>query len=633
MKKFIILTIIFVSSLVAQGLPPINIEYASHVLSNDGKVIGYYGAKNRVELLSLDHVSKHVLDCLIATEDRDFYSHDGISVKRLVKAAWETITGSTQGGSTITMQLARNLFLTSEQTIERKVTEIGLARDLEKKYSKDQLLLLYLNTVYFGRGAYGIWAAAQEYYQKTPDKLTLLESAMIVGLLKSPSGYEPSKHPDKALKRRNVVLYNLVSVDKLSEKEYDKLKPAPLNLVLRETIGGYYLENMRRTLNESLNKLGKYLEKDQLEIHSAMDTRIQKAAENAIKFQYSQFPKNMQDVQVGLICIENNTGYVRAVVGGNPTSNPTGLNHVFQIKRQPGSSFKPFLYATLIEKGLDLSVPLLDSTIVYIDSITGSEWAPKNDDQTYTEKFIPMINAIQESKNLCAAYAMLNFSNPDSVVAFAHRLGINSNLPPYPSISLGTGEVSPLEMARAISVFPSYGKLAKPITVVRTADKYKNEWWQEKVDTVRVLDSATCYQITYALQAAVNSGTAKSVRQYYSYSAAGKTGTTQNSTDAWFVGYTPDLTIAIWIGFDDPQKKLSGNYRYGGSAAAPIWAKMMAEIVKQIPAYYKSNFVLPEDMELKDICIDYYKIEDEDCKDKITIPIKKVIETEEYEIE
>jgi len=375
--------------------------------------------------------------------------------------------------------------------------------------------------------------------------------------------------------------------------------------------------------------LGKYLEKDQLEIHSAMDTRIQQAAENAVNFQYSQFPKNMQDVQIGLVCIENNTGYVRAVVGGNPSSNPTGLNHVFQIKRQPGSSFKPFLYGSLIENGANLSFPLLDSTIVYVDSITGSEWVPKNDNQTHTGEFIPMIKAIQESKNLCAAYAILNLSNPDSVIAFAHRLGINSDLPPYPSISLGTGEVSPLEMARAISVFPSYGKLAKPITVVRTVDKYKNEWWQEKIDTVTVLDSATCYQVTYALQVVVDSGTARSVRQYYSYPVAGKTGTTQNSTDAWFVGYTPDLTTVIWIGFDDPQTKLSGNYRYGGTAAAPIWAKMMGEIVKKIPAYYKSKFILPEDVEFIESCIDYYKTEEDDCKYKIKIPIKKNKETTE----
>jgi penicillin-binding protein 1A len=627
MKKFLILTIIFVSSLAAQDLQ-INLDYASYVLSSDGKLMGYYGAKNRVELLSTDHVSKHVLDCLIATEDRDFYNHDGISVKRLIKAAWKTVTGSTQGGSTITMQLARNLFLTNEQTIERKVTEIGLARDLEKQFSKDQILLLYLNTVYFGRGAYGIWAAAQEYYQKTPDKLTLLEAAMIVGLLKSPSGYEPSKYPDKALNRRNVVLYNLFVVGKISEKEYDKLKTEPLNLVLREPIGGYYLENIRRTLNESLNKSGRYLEEEQLEIQSAMDSRIQTAAENAIKFQYSQFPKSMQDVQIGLVCIENNTGYVRAVVGGNPDSNPTGLNHVFQIKRQPGSSFKPFLYASLIEQGFNLASPLLDSAIVYVDSITNSVWVPKNDDQTYTGKFIPMIKAIQESKNLCAAYAILNLSDPDTVVAFANRLGINSSLFPYPSISLGTSEVSPIEMARAISVFASYGKLAKPITIVRTADKYKNEWWKENVDTVRVLDSSVCYQVTYALQAVIDGGTARSVRQYYSYPVAGKTGTTQNFTDAWFVGYTPDLTTVIWIGFDDAQKKLSGNYRYAGPTAAPIWGKMMGEIVKKIPAYYKSNFIVPKSVELKDICIDYYKTEDEDCKYKIKIPIKKIIYSE-----
>jgi 1A family penicillin-binding protein len=622
MKKAFLLIFIAFGCLIAQDLPPINLEYASHVLSSDGKVVGYFGNKNRVEVLSTSLISKYVIECLIATEDRDFYNHDGVSVKGLIRAAWQTVLGSKQGGSTLTMQLARNLFLTKDQTIQRKINEIGLARELEKKYNKDQILLLYLNTVYFGRSAYGIWAAAEEYFQKTPDKLSLPEAAMIVGLLKSPTGYEPSKNPDKALKRRNDVLHNLVEIGKLSSGEYDRLKRQSLNLNLRDHIGTYFLEYIRRNLDESLNKYGKYLEKDQIEINTSLDTRIQKAAENAVNYQYSQFPKNMKDVQIGLICIENKTGYIRAMIGGNPASNPTGLNHVTQIKRQPGSSFKPFLYGSLIDKGYTLATPLKDAPIVIVDSITKTEWRPENDDDTYSGGFVPMINAIQHSKNLCAAYAITKLTIPDSVIAFAHRCGINSELHPYPSIVLGTSEVSPFEMVHAISVFPSGGILSKPVSIIRTGDKYNNEWWREKIDTIRVIDPQTCYQLTYALQTVVDSGTAKSIRRFYSYPAAGKTGTTQNSTDAWFVGYTPNLTTVIWIGFDDPQRKLSGSYVYGGSAAAPIWGKMMAETVRKIPGYYRSNFVVPEGIEFKKLCTDNGKPAEWNCKKTIILPVR-----------
>ncbi|HQJ74430.1 MAG TPA: transglycosylase domain-containing protein [Bacteroidota bacterium] len=618
MKKILLLLIFVNIYSFSQNLPPINIEYASKVISDDGKLIGYFGNKNRIEIFSTSSVSKHVINCLISTEDREFYEHDGVSVKGLIRAAWQTLLGSKQGGSTLTMQLARNLFLSNEQTIERKLSEIELAQELEKKYNKDQILLLYLNTVYFGRGAYGIWAASQEYFQKTPDRLTINESALLIGLLKSPNGYDPIKYPEKALKRRNEVLHNLVEVGKLTQKDYEKLKILPLNLNLRENIGGYYLEYIRKILNEHLYKYGKVLEKDQIEIKIPLDSRIQKAAENAINYQFNLFPNNMKNVQIGLICIENKTGYIKAMVGGNPSSNFKGLNHATQIKRQPGSSFKPFLYGSLLEKGYDLSTPLLDSPIVIIDSITKISWEPQNDDSLYTGKAIPMILAIKDSKNLCAAYAIKNLTNPDSVISFAKRLGITSDLYPYPSIALGTSEVSPIEMARAITTIASGGLLHKLISIKEIKDKYNNVWWQESIDTIRVLDTKICYLLTYALQTVIDSGTAKSIRRFYSYPAAGKTGTTQNYTDAWFVGFTPNLTTAIWIGFDNPQNKLSGLYRYGGSAAAPIWGKMMAEIVRKIPEYYKSKFIIPEGIEFKKTCIEYKK--DMNCIKELTIP-------------
>src|ERR1035437_7005441 len=289
------------------------------------------------------YVSKYVITTLIATEDRDFYNHNGVSYKGLVRGLLKTITGSTQGGSTLTMQLARNLFLTSEKTVTRKFKEIEFAKLIESKFSKDQILLMYLNTVLFGHGIYGIWAAAEEYYGKTPDKLTITESAAIVGLLKGPGVYDPVKHPDKMLARRNEVLHNLVETNQLSEDEFNKLKNYPLNLKLNYRIGKSFIEHVRKEAVEILKPYGKSLNTDEMKIYTTLNYEMQKTADDAVKTQWSNFPAGMKEAQIGLVTVENGTGMIRTMIGGNPESDPRGLNRADQIKRQPGSSFKPFL--------------------------------------------------------------------------------------------------------------------------------------------------------------------------------------------------------------------------------------------------------------------------------------------------
>ncbi|MEO8399936.1 MAG: biosynthetic peptidoglycan transglycosylase [Ignavibacteriaceae bacterium] len=264
---FIAIFILFCGfQIFPQDLPPIKLDYASYAVASDGKYIGYYGEKNRIEVKSLDDISVYVIHSLIATEDREFYEHNGVSLKGLGRAILKTITGSTQGGSTITMQLARNLFLSNERTISRKLTEIDLAKKLEEKFSKKEILLLYLNTVYFGHGTYGIWAAAEEYFSKTSDKLTIDESAALVGLLQSPNGYDPNKNPQKMLNRRNEVLYNLVEVGKLSKNDFNKLKKKDLNLNLHQKIAGHFLEQIRKDAIGILNPMGKTLSADQIKI-------------------------------------------------------------------------------------------------------------------------------------------------------------------------------------------------------------------------------------------------------------------------------------------------------------------------------------------------------------------------------
>ncbi|MCE1187517.1 MAG: penicillin-binding protein [Ignavibacteria bacterium] len=619
-KLLLVVLLLSICSTCPQDLPPIHIDFASQVLTSDGRVLGYIGEKNRVDARSTGYISKNVIYALLATEDRDFYNHSGVSYKGIIRGIFKTLTSQTQGGSTLTMQLVKNLFLSSERTISRKLTEIDMAKKLEEKFSKDQILLMYLNTVYFGQGVYGIYAAAEQYYGKTPDKLTIPEACAIVGLLKNPTGYDPVNHSDKMLSRRNEVLHNLVETGKITEKEFQKYKGTPLGLKLNNHYGRFFVEQARKEAVEILRPYGKSLNTDEMKIYTTCNFDVQKAADEAVRAQWANFSGNMKNAQVGLITIENGTGAVRAMVGGSPESDFRGLNRAMQIRRQPGSSFKPFLYGTLLENGYTLATPLLDSAI-YIDSGKVNEWHPQNSDNKSTDGYMPMQTAIQHSVNQAAAWAITHLTIPDSVVSFAHRLGIRSTIPSYPSIALGTGEVSPAEMASAMAVYATEGTYAAPYCVTKIEDKNGRVYYSAPANpTSVVLDSATCYLATTAFQSVVEAGTATSVRRFYKGFAAGKTGTSNDYTDAWFVGYTKGLTSAIWMGFDNPKFKLGGGYQYGGTACAPIWGRMMAGS----PAHYKgtvADYTMPPTIQLVELCTDSGKLAVPGCYHKRIYPV------------
>ena len=618
MRWLLLTYVILTATTFAQSLPPIDLKYASYALSANGEVLGYYGEERRVELRSTGSVSPWVIRALLATEDRDFYNHDGVSLKGLGRAVLETITGNTQGGSTLTMQLARNLFLSHERSISRKLKEIDLARELEKKYSKDELLLLYLNTVYFGGGTYGIWAAAREYFDKDPADLSITESCMLVGLLQSPENYQPLRHPQRALARRNEVMHNLKEVGRITAEEYTRLKKEPLGLHPRPRIAPHFNEWVRREAETLLAPKGLSLLRDQLRVYTTLDSRMQEAMEGAVEAQWKELPERMKDVQVGAVLTDVADGAVRALVGGNPASSGRGLNHVTQIRRQPGSSFKPMLYASLLEQGYTLATPILDAPIV-VDSGTAWEWRPMNDSDTSSGVAVPMRYGLQRSLNLVAAHAMIERTDPARVAAFAHRVGIGSELPEYPSLALGSGEVSPLEMAEAYGTFAAMGRRARPYFITRIEDRNRRVLYRARPDTATVLDSATAFLITDAMEAVVDSGTATAVRQYYSGPAAGKTGTTQNSTDAWFVGITPAHAMAVWVGFDDAARKLSGAYRYGGTMCAPIWGRTMARIARfETP---DSSFVQPATVEYLPLCRQTGLLATEECPDVALYPV------------
>lgn len=595
-----------------------NIDYCSYALTSNGAVVGYYGEKARVEVTNVNQISRYIVNALISTEDRDFYKHDGVSMKGLGRAVAKTMTGSVQGGSTITMQLARNLFLTQEKTLSRKFTEIKIAKELENKYTKNQILMMYLNTVYYGNSAYGIWAASQEYFSKSPDRLNIHESALIIGILNAPVAYDPIKHPDKALARRNIVLANMLKEGYISQADFNKSKAKSLSLNTREKTSGFFQEYVRLEANRILKRFGKNLNSDIFIVETTLDSRAQKAAGNAMRQYWKQFPKSMQSAQLGLVSVDVNNGAIRAMLGGNPNALHKGLNRATQIRRQPGSSFKPMLYGQLLKSGFNLATPLKNLPII-VDSGTVDEWKPRNEDKE-TSPHVTMQYAIQHSINLAAAYAVTNLTNADSVEAFAKLMGIKSPLLAYPSLALGTSDVSPLEMASAYAVFSSGGIHCEPWAIVSIKDKHGRVYYHNGPSKKQVLDPETAYLMTYGLQQVVNHGTGYTVRRYYRGACAGKTGTTENSVDAWFVGYNPMLSTAIWVGNDNPRQRLNASFGYGGTACAPMFGMMYLELAKNGYPGMRKGFKVPETVQEGEFCTETGMLATENCPKKVKLP-------------
>jgi len=576
-------------------------NYSTSVFSEDGKLIGYIGEKNCVAVYSMSQVSRYAIEALIATEDRDFFRHDGVSVRGVLRATMRNIEGSREGGSTITMQLARNLYLSSEKTISRKLKEVNIALDLERKFTKQEILLMYLNTVYFGRGSYGIWAASQEYFSKTPDKLSVTESALLVGLLKAPNQFDPITYPDRAIKRRNIVLSNMVATGQISRASFDKYKNRPLGLRIREYFGLQFLEYVRLQATQIVKDKGLTFNQG-LRIYTTLNSKVQIAAEATIREEWKSYPDNMKSAQVAMATVDIAKGKIVSMIGGNPYSPPRGLNRAAQSKRQTGSTFKPFVYAALFERGYAIGSPNVRSRSVYSRLVTDNyvlkHPGPKdifpNPDSTHIRVLpINLNEAIRKSLNPPVQTAIVKFTNPHDVIAVAKRCGIVSPLRNDITIALGSNEVTPLEMASAFTVFPAQGYHHNLIAITRIEDSNGNTIYQSSERAYTAISPEAAWFLTKAMQGVPTfSGTGYRIPSIYKGVAAGKTGTTDDSRDAWFIGFNTQLCTAVWVGFDQP-KSLPPSYSYGGLAAAPIWAKFMLRVSQIFPAAFNRNFQEP----------------------------------------
>ncbi|RPI72527.1 MAG: PBP1A family penicillin-binding protein [Ignavibacteriales bacterium] len=638
-------------------------QLASKVYTTDGELLGQFFIENRIES-DIDSLPPYLLDALIATEDRKFYDHWGVDMSRFFKAMLKNIfTFSREGASTITQQLAKNLYELKSydenmfETGIRKIREWISAIQIEKNFTKKEILEMYLNVSYFGRSAYGIESAAKVYFNKKAIDLTIPESALFVALLKSSVYYDPVNRVENAERRRNLVMHNMVVTGKLSEGEYEKLKAQPITLA-SERLGGsiseapHFMEYIRQKLTPVADEYGFDLYRDGINIYTTLDFRMQKIANDVVAKHLDEyqaiFDKNWSwtknkevlsilidkaiknspqyrtaadkeekaeiynklkssqtfidsvkkagsTVQAGFVVIDPATGFIKAMVGGENRYFGRGLNHVTGIKRQPGSSFKPIVYTVGIDNGYSPAYTLLNQKFNY------NGWSPENSDYEYGG-YITLREALAYSVNVVAGRLTIgDISPPAQVVKYANKMGVHSKLNAYPSLALGTSEVTPLELTSAFGTIANNGVHVEPISVTRIEDRNGILIAEFTPEYTEAISPQTATVVTSMLQDVVNYGTGAGVRRYFQYPAAGKTGTTQNFSDAWFVGFTPQLTAGVWVGFDDHRVKFTNWYGQGARAALPIWAMFMEAVYKELklPVEY---FSLTEGIDTVSFC-------------------------------
>jgi penicillin-binding protein 1A len=551
------------------------------VLANDGRLIANRGDTGG-ETVKLEELPPYLPEAVIAIEDRRFYSHIGVDPAGLVRALLSNLRagGVVQGGSTLTQQLAKNLFLTPDRTMERKIQEVILALWLEARYSKDEILEMYLNRVYFGAGAYGVDAAARRYFAKPARSLTLAESAVIAGLLKAPSRYSPLANPQASEDRTKLVLAAMDEAGFIDKREADLALASPHGTA-RPGAGssGSYVADW---VADVLPDLAGALPGDVI-VDTTIDYDLQTAAAQAIETGLADQGKAFRASQGALVAIDG-TGAVRALVGGRDYDK-SQFNRAVEAKRQPGSAFKPFVYLSALELGLTPATVTLDAPIQI------GNWRPQNYGKTYRGE-VTLQTALALSINTVSA-RLTELVGPEAVVSTAHRLGITSDLKPIPSIALGTSEVSLLELTDAYVPFSNGGYAVLPHVVKRIRAAADEKVLYERVGSGSgiVVGSRELGMMNAMLRDTLTRGTATKA-SLPGWDAAGKTGTSQDYRDAWFVGYTTNLTTGVWFGNDDnsPTKRTTG-----GSLPAEVWSKFMIAAHKGVtPAPLPGNYRLDD---------------------------------------
>ncbi len=580
--------------------PPVR----STVYDVKGREIAAFFKENR-DVVPLRAIPKSLVDATLSTEDRHFYSHWGVDLGGISRAALTNVLKlqTKQGGSTITQQLARNLFLTHERTLDRKFKELVIALRIEKMYSKQEILEMYFNQIYYGHGAYGTQAAARTFFAKDVRQLSLTESALLAGLPQNPSGHSPYRNPAGAMSRRNVVLRNMLETKVISTNQYEAAIRTPIGVIERAQTAGlapYFVEMVRLALDDKYGSNLVY--EGGLKVYTSLDLDLQREAERALEKQLSDLerrykykttratwvppatvvaiagvtPKLRGGVQTpylqgALVALDARTGYVRALVGGRDFK-ASAFNRAVQAKRQPGSAFKPFIYTAAIDNGFQPTDIIEDAPISLPGGAKGAAWTPGNYDRKFSGP-VTLRYALQRSINI-PAIKLLKKLGVSLVASYARRMGIKSPIHPNLSVALGTSEVDLLEITSAYAVLANEGIRNEPAYILKVEDKSGAVLESLQPRPVDVLSAETAGVMTSMLQSVMDHGTGYPARaRGFTAPAAGKTGTTDDYSDAWFIGYTPSVVTGVWVGFD--VKKTMGKGVTGGVGALPIWTDFM----------------------------------------------------------
>ena len=578
-------------------LPPVKAleEYTpsvgSRVYASDDEFLTEFQAEKRI-FVPLQQIPPHLRNAIIAVEDARFYSHFGVDLRGVLRAAYANFRHGrvVEGGSTITQQLAKVLFLTPDRSFSRKVKEALLALELEKRYSKDRLLELYLNQVYMGHGAYGVEAAARMYFGKSVQDLTLPEAAMLAALPRSPGNYSPFERPELAQRRRAIVVGRLLEQGYIGEAEAKVANRAPLGLVSperRQGSGQYFLEYLQQSLEAKYGS--DVLYKSGLAIYTTLDPALQRAAELALRdgLQALVGRQAARAANRGkgspapvapegaVVVIEAGTGYVKALIGGDDFAR-TEFNRALHAHRQPGSAFKPFVYLAALEAGHAPTELLDDSPVRYVSA--GKVWAPEN----YDGKFrgpVTLQQALEESINV-PTIRLLEEVGVNPVIDVARRAGIQSPLPHDLTLALGSGDVTLLELTAAYGTFANQGIRMEPL-MVRYVTDAQGRLLEENIPEGReAIDPRVAVGLTQMLRGVVERGSGVGAR-VLERPLAGKTGTTNDFSNAWFVGYTPSIVAGVWIGYDRPRSL--GPDETGARAALPVWVAVMRAALRGQP--------------------------------------------------
>jgi penicillin-binding protein 1A len=564
---------------------------STRLFARDGTPLASVYKENRV-WVPIARIPPLVRDAFIANEDHNFYSHHGVDFGSIVRAAFADLTHQQfQGASTITQQLARRLFLNDEVSLSRKVQEALLAIEIERYYTKDEILERYLNIIYLGAGAYGVDAAAHTYFGRSVDRLTLAQAAMLAGVVAAPSDYSPFANIDLARDRERHVLDRMVESGYVTQEQADDAYDAPLELIAEQPPGlqGYRYPYFTTYAIAQLEKLygANTVDEGGLQVYTTLDTRMQRIAQEAVAWGVHQaVAEGIGAHQAALVALRPSTGEILAMVGGSGFSLHNQFNRAWQARRQPGSSFKIYDYTAAIDQGIPASTIVDDSPVSYPMG-DGTQWSPMDDDNSYMGA-ITLRQAIVYSRNIVAV-KVAERVGLDRVIDYAHRMGVTSPLEANLSLALGSSGVTVLDQASGYSTLANQGLHVDPTPFRIVKDSLGSTILDDRFpQATDVVSAGTAYVMTSMFEDVIAHGTGYP-NAVIGRPAAGKTGTTSSFRDAWFVGYTPDLVAAVWLGNDDYTPMVES---YGGDIPARIWARFMKAALAGVPPH---DFPYPAD--------------------------------------